>query len=484
MPRKATLLNSLSRGRIRTSYNKYNFFNLYKKSKVDFKSKTLFQQKWTAKQETRAYHGEHITEGRWQQFFDPKLASVAQLDASLRRSASSKPLSPTPFLLQTYAVLEKRLDFALFRAMFASSVRQARQFILHGYVKVNGVVIKHPGMTLKPGDLFSVKPAKVLQAMGAKKLSLLEALKVDKKQVVLWNKYVKEAKENSREVWNKKMEKFKDLDENDPKKIKFMEFLKMYNKSLESAQYNDLKNCSPEYFLNGIISIIAKEGSNTLSAKNFESIVEKDIKLSQEVFKCYQDLLKLDELAYEQLKEKKPAELKELAHKLMSPSKNNKEALSESSKKSIRTALHQLSTLTKQYETAIIEHYKTIKASENTSTIPFDPQWAQRLQYHDAIKIEELQEDEKKAQQAINLPWQRHVFGRQEPSKPYFTPWKPRPFLAPLAILPHHLEISFKTCNAVYLRDPVARPGHSEVISPFDIPIHERAYMYYIRKGK
>lgn len=59
-----------------------------------------------------------------------------------------------------------------------------------------------------------------------------------------------------------------------------------------------------------------------------------------------------------------------------------------------------------------------------------------------------------------------------------------KPILAPFAILPHHLEVSFKTCHAVYLRDPVARPGHSEVISPFDLPVHERAYMYYIRRGK
>ena len=48
-------------------------------------------------------------------------------------------------LLQTYGTLEKRLEIALFRSMFASSVRQARQFILGGYVKVNGVVINtHP----------------------------------------------------------------------------------------------------------------------------------------------------------------------------------------------------------------------------------------------------------------------------------------------------------------------------------------------------
>ena len=53
MPRKANLLKSLARGRVRTSFNKYNLFNLYKKGGVDLKSKSLYQQKWTAKQETR-----------------------------------------------------------------------------------------------------------------------------------------------------------------------------------------------------------------------------------------------------------------------------------------------------------------------------------------------------------------------------------------------------------------------------------------------
>jgi ribosomal protein S4 len=44
----------------------------------------------------------------------------------------------TPYMQMTYAPLERRLDTAVFRALFASSVRQARQFVIHGAVKVNG----------------------------------------------------------------------------------------------------------------------------------------------------------------------------------------------------------------------------------------------------------------------------------------------------------------------------------------------------------
>ena len=44
----------------------------------------------------------------------------------------------TPYMNMLYAPAERRLDTAIFRALFASSTRQARQFVVHGYVKVNG----------------------------------------------------------------------------------------------------------------------------------------------------------------------------------------------------------------------------------------------------------------------------------------------------------------------------------------------------------
>ena len=43
-----------------------------------------------------------------------------------------------PYMGMTFSPLERRLDTAIFRALFASSARQARQFVIHGAVKVNG----------------------------------------------------------------------------------------------------------------------------------------------------------------------------------------------------------------------------------------------------------------------------------------------------------------------------------------------------------
>lgn len=50
----------------------------------------------------------------------------------------AKSFPKTPYMNMVYAPAERRLDTAIFRALFASSTRQARQFVVHGYVKVNG----------------------------------------------------------------------------------------------------------------------------------------------------------------------------------------------------------------------------------------------------------------------------------------------------------------------------------------------------------
>ena len=58
--------------------------------------------------------------------------------ADINPDAKHRPYPRTPYLNMVYAPTERRLDTAIFRALFASSTRQARQFVVHGYVKVNG----------------------------------------------------------------------------------------------------------------------------------------------------------------------------------------------------------------------------------------------------------------------------------------------------------------------------------------------------------
>jgi len=125
-------------------------------------SRTYFQQKWTAKAQTRAYHGEQIKEKQWQQMFSRVPNAVVPMNpdylatndgseqAAGRGSGlevadpKDAPRQPKrmPFMQMVYAPTERRLDTAIFRALFASSARQARQFVTHGQVKVNGKKVR------------------------------------------------------------------------------------------------------------------------------------------------------------------------------------------------------------------------------------------------------------------------------------------------------------------------------------------------------
>lgn len=69
-----------------------------------------------------------------------------------------------------------------------------------------------------------------------------------------------------------------------------------------------------------------------------------------------------------------------------------------------------------------------------------------------------------------------------DPSKPYKTPWEPRPFMSPFAFIPRYLEVNQNICAAVYLRHPVARQGMSEIPSPFPPNVQELAFNWYLRR--
>lgn len=462
MPRNTQNINSLSRGRVRASMNKYNLFNLYKKPAIRYNGKTLYQQKWTSKAETRAYHGEHLTEGRWKSLFDPNLQSVAQLDASLKGIG----VEPTPMALQTYATLEKRLEFAVFRAMFASSIRQARQFILGGHVKVNGVTIKHPSYPLQSGDIFNVTPEKVLLAMGKNKPSLENSIKVDNKQITVWNKYVKSAKENPKEIWDMKNVKPKSLDTINQQELKHT--VKSFNANIEKQMKKDQAQTTRSYILSQVLSI--GNGQEMTDSQPFKQLLGE-----KNSGKCFEIYKKLYEAKQDILKTPDLKSCDELVSKKSPEFENQVEFKLISSVKQI------LSELVKTHQEFLRVNAGKSKLPEDAKKIPYTPAFANQLTYHEKLNKDEVVEDESKA--SVNLPWQKSLFGRQEPTKPYFTPWTPRPFIGCFAILPFHIEISFATCHAIYLRDPVARPGHSEVATPFPTDVHERAYMYYVRNG-
>ena len=56
------------------------------------------------------------------------------------------------------ASLESRLDSLVLRATFARTMAQARQFVDHRHILVDGSIVDRPSYKVKPGQVIQVKP--------------------------------------------------------------------------------------------------------------------------------------------------------------------------------------------------------------------------------------------------------------------------------------------------------------------------------------
>lgn len=54
-------------------------------------------------------------------------------------------------------ILEKRLDNVIYRLGFATSRNEARQIILHGHVRVNGIKVNIPSYLVSVGDTIEIR---------------------------------------------------------------------------------------------------------------------------------------------------------------------------------------------------------------------------------------------------------------------------------------------------------------------------------------
>ena len=62
--------------------------------------------------------------------------------------------------------LEARLDNTLYRMGVANSRRQARQFVIHKHIMVNGQIVNIPSYQMRPGEKISIRErSKDLEAM-------------------------------------------------------------------------------------------------------------------------------------------------------------------------------------------------------------------------------------------------------------------------------------------------------------------------------
>lgn len=428
---------SLARKRIRSSMNKWNIFNALTWRKNRFSPNTQYRQVFFAKQETRSYHGDRLTETQFRNHFRGDLPTVSPL-----RSQRKGDEAEIPHAMQTFIGLERRLDFAVWRSLFASSLRQAAVFILRGGVRVNGVKIRAPGYILHPGDMFSVEPSRVLYALGRPKPSLSDAVALTNRSIRKFNHYLSECRANPEKMWSlreKRRRRHHVYSERFSKKSGRRAEATV--KGLKEEMNTEMDRVKPLSVLSGVLQDANPSGI----AKTIHNLV-------QGAFPEEQSLSNHAEKYY--------------AHDMPLPHRSD-----------VRKLVDQL---VKERQHEIREDFQR-RIVESSQGPTYDPKWVERL----PEPIPEVKSDlssEELSDVKVPLPYSPtgKLYGLSEPQKPWFTPWSPRQFLAPMAILPHHIEVDHETCHAVYLRDPVGRPGHSEVISPFSNDMHERAYLWYV----
>ena len=430
--------SDVQRQKIRQTWNKYNLYNLSRAEVPKLADRTFFQQKWTAKSLTRAYHGETIREKKWTRMFRRTIKSVvpmdfkalAEQDGSEQAAGRGSGLEPppdqkprsyprTPYLNMTYAPIERRLDTAIFRALFASSTRQARQFVVHGNVKVNGKQVSHltqvrnnlaerisqmiyPGYQLNPGDMFQVDPEKVLFATGAPK--------------------------DSRE-------------RRAGRRIRARASSKALREEPETPESQEPSSPSPPPPDDPTKT--PKDGLKSLLAQAKALLSDPNDKLPA---KRKQDLRSFQRMV--------------------------KRTLS-------RPNAIETSTLDKQLEDIVA---RITPSSPTTSVTPAK---------EPASDLPTLSSPDLQAQAATLSQDQLKTLraalqeSRENPvdaSKPYATPWRPRPWMSAFAFIPRYLEVHQKICSAVYIRHPVARPGLAEVPTPYGLEFNALAHNWYLRR--
>ncbi|KAF4998347.1 hypothetical protein FGRMN_3227 [Fusarium graminum] len=533
--RRPTKYYSLTRPKLRQSWNKYNLFNIARAAGREPPVKgraTFFQQKWAAKSKTRGYHGEHVSEKKWVRLFSRRLLSAVDLppeylaandgaeQAAGRGSGlatsnvtaetysrvpkpSESVRSPshpaqrsrgfgdvnemlsqhfqnmTPYMQMTFAPLERRLDTAVFRAMFASSVRQARQFIIHGAVKVNGKKMVHPSYALNPGDMFQVDVEKVLYGTGEQK----------KPEAIAQSGHEKEALDQQEEAVRKQGIK---------KRSKILDAVAA--KEGENAESEDQapgkssrRRAEREVQLHRVRNLrttareILKGDSRNLSAKQ-----KKDLRAFRDTAQRLLSLRDDREIDAKELLLQIQAQIQKLetvdafkkadgATAKAAQAKASTKVSSEASS----SASTEASNETPAEDSVNNKEDKIVKRSEFKNkvlekglegiTSKEDRDRAMNILATENLTNEEIR-------RLINI-LRNDAENPIDHSKPYVTPWRPRPFMSAFAFIPRYLEVNPYICAAVYLRHPVARKGMAEVPTPFGYLTNQLAHNWYLGRG-
>ncbi|KAF1345097.1 hypothetical protein BDV97DRAFT_379126 [Delphinella strobiligena] len=464
--------HGLKKPKPRQDWSKWTLYNISRMILPTAANKTFFQQKWLAKSMTRAYHGEQIREGQWTRMFDRRLPAVVPMDyRTLARTDGSQqaagrgsgldkkalqqeeeekqrgkderprrvlPPAKTPYMHMTYHPTERRLDTAVFRSLFASSTRQARQFVVHGFVKVNGKKMQYPGYLLNPGDMFSVEPERVLYATGARK----------------------------------------------------------YRKTSPETLQGAVRDEETDLVVDDDAEDLIEENDDATSAAEAEAEVEEsaaaeEIKAEEDPKQTLKALLKRAKSimadSRDAISAKRKQELRsfgQTAKKALSQIRGTKLNTNTPLDETIEGLEETLNSISAKIPGATTTATADVPTETTTTTspnsTPTKPTTSSNPQAQSPGK-EDLYRSRKDAE-LLHAALQRAQANPIDVRKPYATPWKPREFMSAFAFIPRYLEVNQKICTAVYLRHPVARPGLAEVPTPFHGETMALAFNWYLRR--
>ncbi|KKY27572.1 putative mitochondrial 37s ribosomal protein nam9 [Phaeomoniella chlamydospora] len=329
-----------------------------------------------------------------------------------------------PYMAMTFAPLERRLDTAIFRALFASSTRQARQFVVHGAVKVNGKKMIYPGYLLNPGDLFQVDPDRVMYATGKPKLSDSAKESEDAEAADATEAGAKPAAEAEADESEPEGASEEELDPKETLKVLLKQAKELISDAPERVAGKRKQDIRA--FQKAIKRTLSKSSTSTILTDSLEA-----------QFLELKNLLKIPSV---------PSDIPQSDFPKPESSAENQ--------------------VTEVNENATAAADKSSPTASNTSeSTSFD--------------LSSLTDSDIRAlHRAMELLRDNPV----DPSKPYATPWSPRDYMSAFAFIPRYLEVNQNICAAVYLRHPVARPGLAEVPSPYAGSTQSEAFAWYLRR--
>lgn len=291
--------------------------------------------------------------------------------------------------------------------------------------------MRYPGYLLNPGDMFQVDPERVMFATGAPKS---KAERREGRIARQKTETPEEGEEGAAEEQKEGKEQKPEAEKAQPEDTReTLKGLMAQAKTVMSKEKSDLpakKKQELRGFQKAIKRVLSRSESSTILNDNLES-----------QFSELMTLLKATRL------EKKDSKGKNTESQ---PAAESSDPVAETEAPDSRPG----QALTEAFQ----------KATENPA---------------EEVDTSELTENEFDTLKRALIQMRDNPI---DSTKPYATPWRPRDYMSVFAFIPRYLEVNQNICAAVYLRHPVARPGFSEVPSPFSESINTGAFAWYLRR--